>query len=65
MELRYSSRTEQQTIYLRRREPFPSFGFPKQLCPHPAQYSSFAEWESDSLGHGWFCALCGELLQVG
>ena len=65
MELRDSERTGEQTIFLKRGEGFPSFTMDQRLCPHPPQYSVFAEWESDGLGHGWFCALCGTLNQVG
>ena len=65
MELRHSHRTMEQTIFLKEGEPFPSFGIKRVECPHPPQYSVFAEWESGVLGHGWFCALCGELGQVG
>ena len=43
---------------------FPSFGFPRSQCSHPSIYHTYAEWEGP-LGHGWFCALCGDLLQVG
>jgi len=44
---------------------FPSFGAEPANCPHPSKYHLYAEWESNSLGHGWFCALCGTLMQVG
>ena len=64
MELRYSERTGEMTLFLAKGEKFPSFGMNRDICPHPSQYSTFAEWEGP-LGHGWFCALCGKLLQVG
>jgi len=44
---------------------FPSFGAHPDNCPHPSKYHLYAEWDSKSLGHGWFCALCGKLMQVG
>lgn len=28
-------------------------------------FAEYVEWESDSLGHGWECGMCGRLLQVG
>ena len=65
MILRYSERTGEQTLFLAKGEKCPSFGFQTQLCPHPPQYSIFVEWESEGLGHGWFCALCGTVNQVG
>ena len=65
MELRYSERTRELTLHFAKGETFPSFGVPRGQCPHPPQYSIFAEWESDGLGHGWYCALCGTLNQVG
>jgi hypothetical protein len=52
-------------IFLKKGQPFPSLGYPNHECPHPHIYSIYAEWESDSLGHGWFCALCGALNEVG
>ena len=51
-------------ITLAKGEKFPSFGFLKGMCPHPSIYSVYAEWDGP-LGHGWFCALCGTLNQVG
>ena len=63
MELRLSERTGEQTLYLAKGEPFPSFGIKRVECPHPAQYSTFAEWDGLP-GHGWFCALCGEWLRT-
>ena len=51
-------------IWVDKGESFPSFGYPKEKCPCPSKYHFYAEWEG-RLGHGWFCALCGKLTQVG
>ena len=51
-------------VFLLKGQPFPSFGYPREQCPHPSIYSVYAEWDG-LLGHGWFCALCGELNQAG
>ena len=64
MIIRHSERAGQETIFLGKGEDFPSFGFNRKACPHPSQYTSFAEWDG-YVGHGYFCALCGEMLQVG
>ena len=61
---RHYDRKGTPVIFLQPGEDFPSFGYPREKCAHPSIYATYAEWDGP-LGHGWFCALCGELLQVG
>ena len=67
MELRENSNYDERgtkVLFFKERERFPSFGFDPKKCSHPSPYNLYAEWEGP-IGHGWFCALCGELVQVG
>ena len=68
MELRTNKRFDDEgtdVIYIRKGEQFPNMGFNRATCPHPSKYMVYGEWESDILGHGWFCSLCGKVMQVG
>ena len=56
-------REETPVIFVRGKN-CPSLGCPKRECPHPRMYTIYAEWEG-GLGHGWFCVLCGEVMQEG
>lgn len=64
-EKRWSDNYEGECYFLKKGERFPFKGDDPNKCQHPSEAWEYAEWESQHLGHGWFCSLCGTLLQVG
>jgi len=65
MRFRRSDKTGDFEIFLERGERPPFGKLDPKDCKHPASAWVYVEWRSEWLGHGYYCALCGELMQVG
>lgn len=66
-ETRYSENYGGECIFLKRGQDPPSAGVDPKDCSHPGEYTRYIEWEiqGTGLGHGWYCSLCGEIVQYG
>jgi len=62
---RKSWRTGSVEIYLEGDEKPPFGKLDPEDCIHPPSAWVYVEWRSEYLGHGYYCALCGKLMQVG
>lgn len=62
-EIRHSDNYGGECIFLKKGK-LPNAGMDPKTCRHPRGAACYAEWEG-ALGHGWYCTLCGEVIQVG